>query len=256
MDYLSYWSLLRKPFKLEGDSSFFAGVPQREAIAGLNYFVNSPMNSAFLVARSGCGMTWLLRHVERMHGFDDCAAEVIRTDGTQLHHQQVRANLCEALGYQTHQNDGSSHLHRAIEASAQHGVQTIWLIDRCKAAAADVAHDLVMEQSNLSVVLGTTADELGKRAVEFGRCTMQIDLPALTLEETIEYVRYGLEQAGGTRPLFPDQAAVRLHEFTDGVLADLAVTAESALALAARHGLDQVTPATVEAVGDQLSRAA
>ncbi len=79
--------------------SFYAGVPQREAIAGLNYFLTSPLNSAFLIAPARCGMTWLLRRIKQMHGFGDCAADVVFTDGNQHHQDCVHAELCAALGY-------------------------------------------------------------------------------------------------------------------------------------------------------------
>ena len=44
------YHLLRKPFTLTDGHSFFAGVPQREAIAGLNYFLTSRLNAAQLLA--------------------------------------------------------------------------------------------------------------------------------------------------------------------------------------------------------------
>ena len=256
MDYLSYWSLLRKPFALGDGFVFFAGVSQREAIAGLNYFATNQLNSAFLVAPARCGMSQLLRHVKRMRGFGDCAAEVVLTSGRQPGREAVQQELCQALGYQGVVGDCAEQLDRAIEASAQQGLQTIWLIDRCQAPAARVARDLVMAHSSLSVVISTTHEELGKQAVEFGRCAMQIELTPLSLEDTITYVRFCIDHAGGTRQLFPDNAVVRLHELTGGALADLAVVAESALALAASHTVDLVGSAFVEAIDEQIARAA
>ena len=81
IDYLKYWSLLRRPFSIEPEHIFFAGIPQREAIAGLNDLASNRFDMALLVAPPRCGMTSLLRYVQRMRGFGDCAAEMILTEG-------------------------------------------------------------------------------------------------------------------------------------------------------------------------------
>ncbi len=256
MDYLGYWSLLRKPFIFGDDVSFFAGVPQREAIAGLNYFLTSPLNSAFLVAPTRCGMTWMLRRMKQMRGFGDCAAELVFTDGNQHDRDCVRAELCAALGYHYTAVDPADQIGRAIDATSSQGIETIWLIDRCATAATRVARDLIMSHENFSVVIGTTPEGLGKHTIQFGRSAMQIDLAPLSVEDTAEYVRYSLEHAGCTRQLFPDNTAVRLHEMTGGAIAELSALAESSLALAASHRMDEVTPAVVEAIDQQMARAA
>jgi hypothetical protein len=256
MDYLGYWSLLRKPFIFADEVSFFAGVPQREAIAGLNYFLTSSLNSAFLVAPAGCGMTWMFQRMKQMHGFGDCAAEVVFTDGNQHDRDCVQAELCAALGYHYTAVDSVEEIGRAIEATSSQGIETIWLIDRCATAATRVARDLISSHEKFSVVLGTTPENRGKHAIQFGRSAMQIDLTPLSVEDTAEYVKYSLEHAGCTRQLFPDNTAVRLHELTRGAIADLSALAESSLALAASHRMDEVTPAVVEAIDQQLARAA
>ena len=256
MDYLGYWSLLRKPFLFDDAASFFAGVPQREAIAGLNYFLTNPLNAAFLVATPRCGMTWMLRRCKQMHGFGDCAAEVVVTDGNQHHRDTVHAELCAALGCHFTGDNAEHQIGRAIEATANQGIETIWLIDGCATAAARVAQDLIRSLVHFSVVIGTSRKSLGRQALLFDRNTMHIDLAPLSVDDTIQYVNYCLEHAGCTRQLFPDNTAVRLHEVTGGAIAELAEVAESSLELAASHGMDQVTPAVVEAIDQQQVRRA
>lgn len=256
MDYLSYWSLLRKPFTLADDDAFFAGVPQREAIAGLNYFLTSRLTAALLFAPVGCGMTWMLRRIQRMHGFGDSAADVILTDGGQHHRDGVYAELCAAFGYHYTTIDSADHIRRAIEATACQGIGTVWLIDRCATAAFGVAKDMIMSHENLSVVMGVSPEQYDRYAMQFGRGAMQIDLAPLSVEDTAEYVNYSLEHAGCTRQLFSDNTAVRLHEISRGAIAQLSALAESSLALAASHRMDEVTPAVVEAIDQQTARAA
>jgi hypothetical protein len=256
MEYLNHWSLLRKPFAVEDDHVFFAGVPQREALAGLSYFVGHGLPSAFLVAENRCGTSSLLRYVKRMRGFGDSAAEMILTDGIQPSYGAAEAALCRALGYAGAQGEARSQINEALEVTCRQGVQTIWLIDRCCPPAARVARELTQSHPGFSFAIATSPKQTGKLAVELGRCPMRIDLIPLSIEDTIEYLQYCVEHAGGDRRLFPDNAAVRLHEITGGALADLAVAAESALALAASHQMNEVTPAIIEAIDEQVRRAA
>ena len=161
-----------------------------------------------------------------------------------------------APGYRYAADDAEDKIAHAIEATARQGIETIWLIDGCATAAAAVAQDLILSHNNFSVVIGTTQENLERQASQFGRNAMQIELAPLSLEDTFEYVNYCLQHAGCTRQLYCDNAAVRLHEVTGGAIAELSAVAESSLALAASHRLDQVTPAVVEAIDQQFARRA
>jgi hypothetical protein len=256
MDYLSHWSLLRKPFAVTDDQVFFAGAPQREALAGLNYFVSQELPSALMVAADRCGTSSLLRHAMRMRGFDDHAAEMVLTDGIYASYGAAETDLSRALGFACMQDEASSQIDEALTVARRQGVQTIWMIDRCSVPAARLARDLTRNHPSFSFVIATSPQQSGKLALELGCCGMQIDLAPLSIEDTIEYLQYCVDHAGAKRCLFPDNAAVRLHEITGGAVADLAINAESALALAASHQMAEVTPAVIEAIDEQVRRAA
>lgn len=256
MNYLSYWSLLRKPFLTDDEASFFAGVPQREAIAGLNYFSTSPLNAAFLVAAPRCGMTWLLHRVKQMNGFGDCATDVVVTDGNQRHRDHVRAELSAAFGYHYAGDDTADQIGRAIEANSSQGIETIWLIDGAATSATRIARDLLVSHKHFSVVIGTAPQQVERLATQFGGEQLRIELAALSVQDTLHYVKHCLTHSGCNVPIIPDTTAVRLHEVTGGAVANLAHIAESSLALAANHQMAQVTPAVVEAIDQQFARAA
>lgn len=250
MDYLRYWSLHRQPFAADDPDFFFAGHPQRAALAGLNEFVNSSPRAALLSAQAGCGLTRLLRHVHGMNGFNDCAAEVILTLGARSDRRQARSDLSRALGCPQTDQPGDE-IDRAIAASAPQGVRIVWLIDRCGSAAARLARELVIRHANLSVVAGVTG-----RRIELDRCAMRIELPSLSLAETRRYLDQGMRHAGARRSPFTNQAIERIQQTTGGVLADIVATAESALALAARNQVDQVGVELIDAIDTARSRAA
>ena len=210
-----------------------------------------------LVAARGCGMTRFLRHLEELKGFGHRATEVLVTREDPVSGRSIHESLCRALGYPRVPVDPEDAVDRAFAAGAMQGVQTIWLMDRCHDGVARVARELSDAHSNVSVVIGVTPEQLVKQMSLFGRTgLMQIDLAPLSLEDTIDYVGYAMEHAGGTRKLFPDGTIVRMYEMTFGVLGRLSVLAESSLALAASYQMDEIGPEIVEAIGQQVSRAA
>jgi len=128
MDYLNYWKLHRKPFLFPQGDDFFAGVPQREAIAGLGYFLSTDEDSALLVSDAGQGLSWLLSHVGQMRGFGDLAAELIVTRGDQNCRQDVLDDIARQLGFDTVSDDPCRQIDNAIEKNHQQGVRLVWLM--------------------------------------------------------------------------------------------------------------------------------
>lgn len=256
MDYLRYWALRRKPFLFQQSEEFFAGVPQREALAGVSYFVGSGESLSILRCPEQNGLSWLLSHVQQMRGFGDQAFEFVVTSSSDPEPQQVLGALFRALGFATKANDLNGQIDDAIGALRQRDVGLVWMLDRGHVQALIAARDLAQRHPNLSVLFGCAKPVARRAAILLQACPMQIDLAMLSVDDVIEYVRFCLPRAGGESKMISDNTAVRLHEVTGGVLGRLATVAESSLALAANHCLDSVTPAVVEAVAENQRRAA
>ncbi|MGB7328312.1 MAG: hypothetical protein WBD31_25775 [Rubripirellula sp.] len=269
MDYLTYWGLTRRPFAQDDHEFYFAGGSQREVMAGLGYFVAGTWNSAFLVAPQRSGATWLLRQLKQTCGFGDCAAEVVLTSGANATDcTQAAQSLADAMGTaladapgadNNCETDAIDRISRSVQASSQKGIRTVWLIDDCTAATATLARDLVMADGDLSVVMGTTRQNLRRMTSAFGRCCMQIELDALDVAETFRYIAAGLRHADfrsnphasavkPDEPVFTDTAIVRMHEISHGRLAALAAVAEASLQLGAAHQVSVITPGVVETI--------
>ena len=256
MTYLRYWSLRRKPFLFGHGEDFFAGVPQREALAGLSYFVGSDEKLAMLVCPDQNGLSWLLSHAKQMRGFGDQATELITTLGTHSDRQQILSDLCTEMGFKQLTPDIEQQFDAAMESLQQQDVSLVWTLDQCLPEVAAVAQTMVGRHENLSVVICTTEQFVHPTVMRIGRRPMQIDLSPLSVDDTCDYVRYCLERADGDHKIFSDNTSVRLHEVTDGRIGKLSVAAESSLALAANHRFDTVTPAIVEAFAERHRRAA
>lgn len=258
MDYLGYWSLKRKPFTGSGPGfRFFAGQPQREAIAGLHYLVSSQSQIALLVAAPRCGMTRLMQHVRTMRGLGDHATEVIYTSHVANSVGAVEAAVCKALGLGSVPHNPGPVIGRVLRASKDQGIGITWMIDRCDRATVSKARRFAETQKILTMVLGVNSQESAPSvfgAPDHGE--LMIHLEPLSLADSLGYLRHGLRHAGANASMISDDAAVRMHEFSGGKLADLAAIAESSLALAARYRMNTIRPAVVEAITQHLSKRA
>ncbi|TWU50533.1 hypothetical protein Poly51_38240 [Rubripirellula tenax] len=264
MDYLTYWGLARRPFARDVHPFFFSGNSQREAIAGLGYFVAGSWNSALLVAPPRSGTTFLLEQLTQARGFGDCAAEVVLTSGTHCRSDKNRVTreLAKAVGAEI--VDGSDPVHainRAIDATSRAGIRTVWLVDKCDAATATLARDLVMADGDLSVVMATEPGFVGNLSSAFGRCCMQIEVEPIDVAETFDYIASALEHAGLTaKPsqpgTFTDTSVVRMHEIAEGRMAALAHVAELALQHAAAIRSHRITTGIVESAITEMQSSA
>ena len=245
--YLHPWSLHRSPF-LGCPDFFFSGQAQREAIAGLTYFAGSDWKLAFLVAPRCSGVSRLLDHVVSMQGLGTCPVDVILSRSDHKSPDSLLQQLGSLLGYGPHSLPTPQTIDRAIQQSDKQGIRTLWFLEDYPASAIGMAADLAQRHRNFSVVATTEPDQRDRLHLHAGVCGMRIDLDPLTLEDTASYVHTALKQAGASEAIFSDTAITYLHEGTSGLIGEIAVIAESALAAAACSGLTRITPNLIQMI--------
>jgi len=255
--YLDYWALFDKPFTRPCGDYFFAAESQREAIAVLSRVVADPDSVVCLVAPRKCGLSTLMRHIAQMNGLGDCATETIITT-THRGRPNAELSLAQGLGIRmaSGKNAWMPEIHASINSRQRAGACIIWMIDRGSPAHILFAHKLMGKHRNVTVVLGMTPWERDRSVATSAIPYAKIELTPLDLNETGRYLRDGLATVGGRASIFADNAVVRLHEMTQGAIADLAVAAEYLLALAAQRQLKQINGSLVESAFTRNSRAA
>ncbi|MGI9474116.1 MAG: hypothetical protein ACR2NZ_21425 [Rubripirellula sp.] len=252
----------RSPFQSGDPDTFFSGESHREAMAGLAYFASSNWKLALLTGPRRCGTTELLKHVVQMQGLGGAAIDAILTSGGPSGPESLFATLRRAMGFRNESGEPKRDVETAIRESDRHGLRTVWMIDPCDINLVAIASDMAQRHRNLSVVMTGHSNERTTLSLAAGMCCMRIDMQPLSLSEVNDFLRHGMKGSGGTSLEFSENATVRLHELTDGIVGDLALAAESSLMLAANHSLQQVTPDVVEATmeiahlwrGDDSSR--
>jgi type II secretory pathway predicted ATPase ExeA len=256
MDYLKYWSIREKPFSRDSARRFFYGPPQREAIARLHYIVAGGMSCGILAAPSGCGMSSLIRHVARSSGFGDCAVEMVMTHVDAATPLEVFQSLADSLRLSTTPATVETDVRSAFSATSRQGVRTVWLVDGACETANAVARSLIDGDELLTVIAGTNPDRATRTAIQLGACPLRIELTPLGLEDVGLYLLHALESVGCHHRVFADSAIVRLYEMTDGELKRLSQLAELALLVGAASRVKQVHAELIDAVQDELVRAA
>lgn len=253
----AYWSLQKLPFgRPETADEFFAGRPQREALARLDYLITGGRSSGLLIAPAGAGRTTLLNRVAVSAGFGDCAVDMVRTGARNRSRDDLLLQLAMRLGTTRSAHDPHQQVAERMMASARQGVRTVWLIDDATAIAAETAGSLAAESPWVTAVIGCTPHNALEIAAALGGCPLRIDVEAFDLSDTAAYVRHAIAAAGGREELFNDAAIVRLHELGEGRVATVARLAELALLTGAGQNAKRVTPELVEAVQYEVIRSA
>jgi len=257
MNFLQHWSLLRSPFApVTTYDAFFSGNPQREATARVDYMIRSASRSAIMLSHRGCGVTTMLRRLTTTSGMGGTAVQAVMTAGGVNTRRAALARLAVTMSVDPFSDRLAQRIDESIRALGRSQVKTLWLIDRCDAATAEAAAELAGIAPSLAIVLGTTLENAASLQDALDFCPLRIDLDAFRLEDTIGYMRFAVAAAGARLQLFDDTAIVRLHELTDGRVAMIAAMADLALLAAANAGAKTVSASFIEAVENELVRAA
>lgn len=257
MTYQKYWSLGKLPFgRPESADDFFAGRPQREALARFDYLVRGSQSSGLLIGSAGVGQTTLLRRVALSSGFGDCAVDIVYTGAKDRTRDELLRQLAVRLGTQRLAIDTYRQIAERIRAAGRQRVRTVWLIDDCTTAAAETASALSTDCPWFTVVAGCTPERALKVAAGLGGCSLRIDVEPFELSDSAAFVRHQLVAAGGEPDAFTDAALIRLHELSEGRVARLAKLAELCLPVGASHSVSQIHVDIVEAIQYEVVTAA
>lgn len=260
--YQDYWGLRQPPFRDGGPANYLPTTVHEEALARLQYLVDSRHRLGLLLGPSGSGKSLVLEVFATQLRAAGCQVANVNLLGRETH----EALWHTAAGWGLNPDRAAPPLElwrligdRLIENRWQH-LPTVALFDDADEAPADVlgqvlrlAHCEPAADTPLIVVLAASTDRLsylGRRLLELAE--LRIDLSAWDLIDTEQYVCRSLERAGRTAPTFGNDAIVRLHELTQGVARRVGLLAELALLASAAGGLPLIDAHTVEAVYDEL----
>jgi type II secretory pathway predicted ATPase ExeA len=105
----------------------------------------------------------------------------------------------------------------------------------------------------LTVVLAAESDRVSDLGGQLLRLVeLRIDLSPWDLTDTHNYLTHCLARAGRPQSAFDEEAVMRIHELSQGIVRRIALLADLSLLAAAGGRLSIVDAHTIEAVYDEL----
>jgi len=261
---LAYWGLERWPFGgCVAARQFYPTAAHNEALARIEYLVESRRRLGALLAEPGSGKSLVLRVAAEQLARKGCVAVVVDTLGSST--RDVLWQLACGLRTAPREDADVSWLWRQIvDRVAENRVQqiaTVALIDDAGQAGPDLMTQFARlvrldASQDARWTIGLAAElaqaarwsETLRRAVD-----LRIELGAWTPDDTIGYVQTSLVEAGRMEPLFENDALRTLHGLSAGVPRQVARLADYALLAGAAAKQDTVTSTTIEAAYDEIA---
>jgi general secretion pathway protein A len=261
--YETYWGLRFRPFRGEDGLAAYVPSPAHdEALARLHYLVEGNHRLGLLLGAMGTGKSLVLEVAA--HEWKLVGATVAKTS---LRARDARETLGAIARGWTLDVDAHAPPFDLWHAISDRLAQNRWeraplvvLLDDADRATDEVldqvvrlAHCEPSADSHLTVVLAAQSDrvsELGRQLL--GLVELRIDLPTWDLTDTHSYLTHCLARAGRAQTAFAEEAVMRLHELSEGVVRQIGLLADLSLLAAAAQQLPLVDAHTVETVYDEL----
>ncbi len=263
--YKAYFGLREKPFSKTPDPRFlFLSRGHEEALARLE-FVLEERDIAVLTGDIGCGKTTLSRALmDRLgNGYRFCfivnprlnAIEFLRTTARLLDVNSPAASKDALL----------DQIHTAVYESYQAGVCPVVVVDEAQMISDAEVFDEIRLLTNfqlddrnlLSVVVMGQPELRGMLASPRfeplrQRIALHYHLAPLSLDETMEYLDFRLEAAGGRAGLFSPDAVQKMYDLTGGVPRKINSMATNALLVAYGSDAALIDSAIIDEIRDEL----
>ncbi|MEM8866253.1 MAG: AAA family ATPase [Planctomycetota bacterium] len=261
--YLSHWNLSHSPFHpAAGLGPAYPSEAFEEATARIDYLVQERRRVGALLGEAGLGKSTVVQGVGPM--LARRGAKVATVDAVGLSPTELLWQVTSQLGAQPDRADDAPRLWRRLEDQLTHNrwqnAETVLLVDDADQAGADLQRQLIrlagLESApgaRWTIILASDPQRLGGLSTSLlHRIDLRVDLFEWTLSDTTGYVQHALIDAGSHRPIFTDEALLRLQEKSTGIPRYVVRLADFALVVGASAGLDHVGPQEIDAAFSEL----
>lgn len=263
--YKSYFGFREKPFSKTPDPQFlFLSNGHEEALARLEFVVEE-RDIAVLTGEIGCGKTTLSRALmDRLgDGYRFCYIVNPRLNGIEF--LRTVARLLDVIEPANSKDDLLEQINVVVYDSYQRGICPVIVVDEAQMITDVEVFDEIrlltnfqLDDRNLLAVIVMGQPELREILASpryeplCQRVALHYHLHPLSLEETMEYLDFRLEVAGGSAGLFTPDAVQKIYELTGGVPRRINSMATNALLVA--YGCDAalIDSTIVDEIKDEL----
>jgi general secretion pathway protein A len=262
--YEEYWGLREKPFRKTPDPRYlFLNDTYEEALERLLFAVEE-MELALLTGEVGAGKTLLTRALVDRIGE---RFEVGMVLNPRLSPRQFLRTAAAELGVaepRFHSSDLLDQLHERLLALDEAGRAALLIVDEAHLIPGKPTFEEIrlltnfqLDDRNLVAIVLVGQPELRERLRHrtyralTQRIGVSFNLVPLAGADTVAYVRHRLAVAGAQRPIFTDEAVVRLHAASSGIPRVVNQLATQALLEGMARGVREVDAAVIEAVAKE-----
>lgn len=262
MNYREYWKFDRWPFGHNDSQFHFLAVPSVvEADARMKVVLERGQRVAILVGDEGVGKTAFLRRYQT-----PALASQFRNYYRPLYVSMTGFSRGDLISSLAEQSIDKYSFHRSanaqrnfsdlLVANAFQNLSTLLLLDDIHLASGDCALDvlrLIEERCSPTIVLSTATMPSGPfQEIVQNYAQLRIDLPAWNLEDTECLLQKSLAASGADPLIFGDQAIVRIHELSCGIVRRIIQIAEMSLLVGAATEVARIAPDVVDKAAEEI----
>jgi general secretion pathway protein A len=247
--YKDYFGFREKPFSKTPDPRFlFLSRGHAEALARLEFVVEE-REIAVLTGEIGCGKTTLSRALMDRLGDGYRFCFIVNPRLSAIDFLRTTARLLDVEVPAATKDGLLEQINSAVYQNSRNGICPVLVIDEGQVVDNAEVFDEIrlltnfqLDHQNLLAILIMGQPELRSMLASARfeplrqRIALNYHLQALSLEETMEYLDFRLETAGGESGLFTPDAVQLIFELTGGVPRKINSMATNALLVA--YGMD------------------
>ena len=227
MLYLPYYSVNEKPFQDSADPKFFwLGGGQSEAIAILNYGIETGDGITVLTGDVGTGKTALVKFLAGLHNNE---FKVAKIDDSDIESADFLYFLADSLNLPSSFEDKKSFFKYMDEEYSKTKKRMLIILDEAHRSTKSLLSDLDLmaniKRDNkhlINIVLvgqNSLIELINEPPINNTKqkAPMICHLRSLTKSETNEYIKHRLKIAGTERKLFSSGAIGKIFQYTGGI---------------------------------------
>lgn len=228
--YKAFFNLQSQPFEIAPDAGFlWLGEKHKEALAALRYGIRENKGFVLITGGAGSGKTTLINAL--LAGLDASVLSAVIPNPTQERLEFYNA-IASGFGLAREFTSKVQFLiqfSHFLHQAAGEEKKVLLIIDDCQRLSQEMLEELRLlsniENGDAKLIniffvgqrdFNDTLIQPNNRAIR-QRLTVKVDLPALSLAESEEYIRHRLKIAGTAEKLFSARAIQIIHQYAMGV---------------------------------------
>jgi general secretion pathway protein A len=263
--YKEFYGFKENPFQIVPNPDYLYLSPKHKAaLTCLEYALTDNIGYVMLTGEIGSGKTTLVRYLLNQIESNVETAVVFNTN---LNSEQLLRHILQLFDLEAAEDDKLSNL-KTLEHFLYHkydeGKKVLLIIDEAQNLTNEILEEMRMlsniqsDEWMLLQIIFVGQPELTARIknpalAQFSqRIAVSHHLQGLTLEETVKYINFRVEKAGGDSDLFTSHAVDKIYQASSGIPRTINLLCDSALVYGFADEISRIDVPTVEKVIAEL----